>query len=226
MREIVLDTETTGFEPSEGHRIAEIGCIELIDRLPTGRIYHTLVNPERDMPIEAFRVHGLSAELLAVEKPFRDLYQEFLDFIEDSPLVIHNARFDMKFLNAELNMVGQETLSYGRAIDTLTMAKNKFPGSPYSLDALCKRFKIDNSKRQKHGALLDAELLAQVYLELTGGRQNNLLLNTEIRENKPSTMVKTMNFSPRLKRNFTPNEAEQKNHIEFLQKIKNPIWLH
>ena len=227
MREIVLDTETTGFEPSEGHRIVEIGCIELIDRLPTGRTYHTLINPMRDMPMDAFRIHGLSSELLSVEKPFQDIYKDFLEFIGiDVPLVIHNARFDMKFLNAELNMLGQETLPYERAIDTLSIAKEKFPGSPHSLNALCKRFKVDNSRRQKHGALLDAELLAQVYLELTGGRQNNLLLEPETKENKPSTVVKTISFSPRLKRTFTPNEAELHNHANFLQKIKNPVWHH
>ena len=223
MREIVLDTETTGLNPSEGHRIVEIGCIELIDRLPTHRTYHRLVNPERDVPEDAFKIHGLSSELLSVEKPFREIYSEFLDFIgPDAPLIIHNAPFDMKFLNAELNKVGQKPLPAQRAIDTLVMSKNKFPGSVYSLNALCKRFKVDNSLRHKHGALLDAELLAQVYLELTGGRQNALLLHTTT--SQPSKIVKAMNFSPRLKRTYPLNEAESHHHRDFLQKIKTPVW--
>ncbi len=229
MREVVLDTETTGLDPFEGHRLVEIGCIELINRLPTGRVFHTLINPERDMPIEAFRIHGLSAELLSVEKPFRELYQDFLDFIGlDTPLVIHNARFDMKFLNAELDMLKLSPLPFTRAVDTMKIAREKFPGSPYSLDALCKKFKVDNSKRQKHGALLDAELLAQVYLELMGGRQDSLLLHPEKNDSVPqesSTVVKTINFTPRLKRVFTPGEEEKQNHQTFLQKLKNPVWL-
>lgn len=172
MREIVLDTETTGFEPSEGHRIVEIGAIELLNHVPTGRVYHQYINPDRAMPAEAFEVHGLGDDFLRDKPRFAQIAQAFLDFIgNDSRLVIHNAAFDMKFLNAELNWASLPTLTPDRALDTVALARRKFPGSPASLDALCRRFAIDNSAREKHGALLDSELLAEVYLELIGGRQ-------------------------------------------------------
>ena len=178
MREIVLDTETTGFEPSEGHRIVEIGAIELFNHMPTGRVYHQYINPDRTMPPEAFQVHGLGDDFLRDKPRFATVAQAFLDFIgTDSRLVIHNAAFDMKFLNAELNWAGQATLGPDRALDTVALARRKFPGSPASLDALCRRFGIDNSAREKHGALLDSELLAEVYLELIGGRQPDLVLS-------------------------------------------------
>jgi DNA polymerase III subunit epsilon len=179
MREIVLDTETTGFEPSEGDRIVEIGCVELFNHLPTGRVYHQYINPERAMPEGAFAVHGLGDEFLRGHPVFRDIAQGFLDFIGDGPLVIHNASFDMKFLNAELGWVGKPTLPMSRSLDTLAIARRKFPGSPASLDALCRRFGIDNSAREKHGALLDSEILAEVYLELVGGRQPDFALKTQ-----------------------------------------------
>ncbi len=172
MREIVLDTETTGFEPAEGDRIVEIGAIELIGHMPTGRTYHQYINPQRAMPAGAFEVHGLGDEFLRDKPVFADIAQAFLDFIgEDSHLVIHNAAFDMKFLNAELAWIKQPPLPMDRAIDTVGMARRKYPGSPASLDALCRRFGIDNSARTLHGALLDSEILAEVYLELIGGRQ-------------------------------------------------------
>jgi len=172
MREIVLDTETTGFEPSEGHRIVEIGAIELVNHMPTGRTYHQYINPERAMPAEAFEVHGLGDDFLRDKPRFAQIAGAFLDFIgQDSQLVIHNASFDMKFLNAELGWAGQGPIAGNRALDTLAVARRKFPGAPSSLDALCRRFGIDNSAREKHGALLDSELLAEVYLELIGGRQ-------------------------------------------------------
>lgn len=172
MREIVLDTETTGFEPSEGHRIVEIGAIELFNHMPTGRSYHQYINPDRAMPIEAFQVHGLGDDFLRDKPRFAEIATAFLEFIgEDSRLVIHNASFDMKFLNAELNWAGQVLIANERALDTVAIARRKFPGAPASLDALCRRFAIDNSAREKHGALLDSELLAEVYLELIGGRQ-------------------------------------------------------
>ena len=172
MREIVLDTETTGFEPSEGHRIVEIGAIELFNHMPTGRVYHQYINPDRAMPIEAFQVHGLGDDFLRDKPRFAEIATAFLEFIgEDSRLVIHNAAFDMKFLNAELNWAGQVLIANERALDTVAIARRKFPGAPASLDALCRRFGIDNSAREKHGALLDSELLAEVYLELIGGRQ-------------------------------------------------------
>ena len=177
MREIVLDTETTGFEPTEGDRIVEIGAVELFNHLPTGRTYHQYINPERNMPEAAFNVHGLSEEFLSNKPLFKDIAQDFIDFIKDSKLVIHNASFDMKFLNAELKWVNRPALPNNQAIDTLAIARRKFPGSPASLDALCRRFGIDNSSRTLHGALLDSEILAEVYLELVGGRQPDLVLS-------------------------------------------------
>jgi len=176
MREIVLDTETTGFEPADGDRIVEIGAVELMNHLPTGRTYHQYINPERPMPKEAFDVHGLGDDFLRDKPVFARIGRAFLDFIGDSQLVIHNAAFDMKFLNFELDRAGLPVLPYPRATDTLMIARSKFPGSPASLDALCRRFGVDNSKREKHGALLDSEILAEVYLELVGGRQPDLVL--------------------------------------------------
>jgi DNA polymerase-3 subunit epsilon len=178
MREIVLDTETTGFEPNDGDRIVEIGAIELFNHLPTGRSYHQYINPQRNVPEGAFSVHGLSEEFLSDKPVFKTIAQDFLNFIGDAKLVIHNASFDMKFLNAELGWVEYELLPPSRAVDTLAIARRKFPGSPASLDALCRRFGIDNSSRTLHGALLDSEILAEVYLELVGGRQPGLVLST------------------------------------------------
>lgn len=193
MREIVLDTETTGFDPFKGDRIVEIGAVELWNHLPTGKTYHKYINPERSMPNEAFEVHGIGPDLLeppqepkpgAVtlrDKPvFAHVGQSFLDFVGDAMLVIHNASFDMKFLNAELDWMGLPKLPMDQAIDTLSMARNKFPGSPATLDALCRRFAIDNANRVLHGALLDSEILADVYLELIGGRQPDFGLSTSI----------------------------------------------
>lgn len=176
MRELVLDTETTGFEPSEGHRIVEIGIVEIVNLMPTGRTWHKYFNPQRPMPAEAFAVHGLGDDFLADKPQFAQLAQEFLDFVADAPLVIHNAAFDMKFLNAELRGVGLPELPNARAVDTLVIARKKFPGSPASLDALCRRFGIDNSSRTLHGALLDSQILAEVYLELQGGQQPDFAL--------------------------------------------------
>jgi DNA polymerase-3 subunit epsilon len=189
MREIVLDTETTGFEPVDGHRIVEIGAVELFNHLPTGRTFHQYINPERGMPREAFEVHGLGHDILEPPGPrmaggvtlrdkpvFARIGRAFLDFIGEAQLVIHNAAFDMKFLNYEFERAGLPVLPFDRATDTLMIARTKFPGSPASLDALCRRFGIDNSMREKHGALLDSEILAEVYLELIGGRQPDLVL--------------------------------------------------
>jgi DNA polymerase-3 subunit epsilon len=174
MREIVFDTETTGFEPAEGHRIVEIGLVELIDHFPTGKSKQFYLNPERDVPIESQRIHGLSTEFLSDKPIFAHVAEEFLEFVGDATLVIHNASFDMKFINAELIRAGKTPLSMARTIDTIEIAKRKIPGARYSLDELCKRFSIDLTARTKHGALLDAELTAQVYLELVGGRQRGL----------------------------------------------------
>ena len=189
MREIVLDTETTGFEPETGDRIVEIGAVELSGHLPTGRTFHVYINPERMMPDDAFGVHGIGPDLLADPRPakpgevtlrdkplFADVAQKFLDFVGDAKLVIHNAAFDMKFLNAELKWAGKPGLPNDQAIDTLAIARRKFPGSPASLDALCRRYAIDNTARTLHGALLDSEILAEVYLELIGGRQPDFAL--------------------------------------------------
>jgi len=176
MREIVFDTETTGFEPGDGHRIVEIGCVELIDHFPTGNTFQAYLNPEREVPIESQRVHGLSNEFLSDKPFFAAVAEAFLAFIGDAPLVIHNAGFDIKFINAELARTGHDPIPLSRAIDTIEIAKRKIPGARYSLDELCKRFGVDLTQRAKHGALLDADLTAQIYLELIGGRQRGLAL--------------------------------------------------
>jgi DNA polymerase-3 subunit epsilon len=176
LREVVLDTETTGLDPADGHRIIEICCLELVGHLPTGRAFHTFVHPERDIPEDSLRVHGLTAEALAGAPVFSAVADDFLAFVAEAPLVIHNAEFDLRFLNFELNRAGKKLLSVERGIDTIGLAKKRFPGARYSLDELCRRFNIDLSVRVKHGARIDAELLAEVYLELLGGRQVRLAL--------------------------------------------------
>jgi len=175
-REIVLDTETTGLDPASGDRLVEIACVELVNSLPSGRTFHAYLNPERDVPHEAYRIHGLSTDFLRDKPKFHEICDSFLAFIEESRLIIHNAEFDLKFLNSELQTVKRAAISPQRVTDTLALARKKHPGSPNSLDALCARYRIDNSQRTKHGALLDSELLAEVYLELTGGRQKALAL--------------------------------------------------
>ena len=197
MREIVLDTETTGFEPSEGDRIVEIGAVELIGHVPTGRTYHQYINPKRSMPAEAFAVHGLGDEFLADKPVFEDIAQDFLDFADNAKLIIHNAAFDMKFLNAELGWVNKPLLPMDQAIDTLKIARRKFPGSPASLDALCRRFGIDNSSRTLHGALLDSEILAEVYLELIGGRQPDFALTSQQKKTEALLSDSVWRPSPR-----------------------------
>ncbi len=183
MRQIVLDTETTGLSPLEGHRIVEIGAIELINHVPSARTFHVYLNPERDMPKEAEAVHGITAAFLKGKPLFRDVVTDFLEFLQDAPLVIHNASFDMAFINHELGRAGQNALDMARVTDTLQLARQKHPMAPNSLDALCKRYGIDLSRRSKHGALLDSELLAEVYLELIGGRQTALGLTQQQRPN-------------------------------------------
>jgi DNA polymerase-3 subunit epsilon len=179
MREIVLDTETTGLDPYQGHRVVEIGCVELVNRIPSGTTFHAYLNPERDMPAEARAVHGLTAEFLADKPRFSDVVDDLIAFLGDAALVIHNAGFDLAFLNAELGRAKRPVLAPGRAVDTLTLARRRHPGAPNRLDDLCSRYGIDNSRRTKHGALLDAELLAEVYAELVGGRQARLVLVKE-----------------------------------------------
>ena len=208
MREVVLDTETTGFEPADGHRVVEIGCVELMEHLPTGRTYRCYLNPERLVPLESQRVHGLSDEFLADKPKFADIVDEFLEFIGDAALVIHNASFDMKFVNAELHRIGRPPVPYARAIDTIEIAKGKIPGARYSLDELCKRFAIDLSARTKHGALLDAELTAQVYLELLGGRQKKLSLSPIDRADSGQELPRPLRIRPvPLASRLTPAEA-------------------
>lgn len=230
MREIVLDTETTGFEPSEGHRIVEIGAVELFNHLPTGKTYHQYINPERLMPKEAFDVHGLGDEFLKDKPLFRAIGQAFLDFVSDAQLVIHNAAFDMKFLNFELQRAGLPALPNSRATDTLLIARRKFPGSPASLDALCRRFGVDNSAREKHGALLDSEILAEVYLELIGGRQPDFVLAAESAQTKQlATPDHDSSWRPRPRSAALPSRLtidEAAAHAAFVTKIGDTaIWL-
>jgi DNA polymerase-3 subunit epsilon len=177
MREIILDTETTGLSPAEGHRLVEIGCLEIVNQIPTGAVYHVLINPERDVPDDAYRVHGHSTAFLADKPVFAQIAPEFLGFIGEDRLVIHNAEFDMRFINAELAKIGGEPIPASRVIDTLALARRKHPGAPNSLDALCDRYRIDRSRRIKHGALRDAEILVEVYGELLGGRQRSLVFS-------------------------------------------------
>lgn len=229
MREIVLDTETTGFEPSEGHRIVEIGAVELFNHLPTGRTFHVYLNPERSMPKEAFEVHGLGDDFLRDKPLFRQEAQNFLDFVADSKLVIHNASFDMKFLNWELRTHGFPQIPNDRAIDTLMIARSRFPGSPASLDALCRRFGIDNSMREKHGALLDSEILAEVYLELIGGRQPDLVLAPVASTPSRQAGAPDEVWRPRARPTPLPSrltEAEAAAHAAFVAKLGDgAIWL-
>ena len=229
MREIVLDTETTGFEPAEGHRIVEIGAIELFNHVPTGRTYHQYINPDRAMPPDAFEVHGLGDDFLRDKPRFADIAAAFLEFIgADSRLVIHNAAFDMKFLNAELNWANRATLAPDRALDTVAMARRKFPGSPASLDALCRRFGIDNSAREKHGALLDSELLAEVYLELIGGRQPDFGLAASDPASTPGQTGGDQGWSaPRRPVPLPPRltDAESAAHQAFVESLgEKAIW--
>ncbi len=239
MREIVLDTETTGFEPNEGDRIVEIGAVELIGHVPTGRTYHQYINPQRSMPADAFAVHGIGPDLLEPpenpkpgqetlrDKPvFKDIAQDFVDFVGDAKLVIHNAAFDMKFLNAELGWVNRPLLPMDQAIDTLAIARRKFPGSPASLDALCRRFGIDNSSRTLHGALLDSEILADVYLELIGGRQPDFALSADMRETGKTASQDDWRPMPRhtaLEPRLTDEEAAA--HAAFIDKLGDgAVW--
>ena len=230
MREIIFDTETTGFDPLTGDRLVEIGCIELINRVPSGATYHCYFNPQRNMPASAQAVHGLSETFLSDKPLFRDRVEELLEFLEDSMLVAHNARFDFGFLNHELKLCSRPEISLDRMIDTVAMARAAHPGAKHSLDALCTRYGIDRSHRVKHGALLDAELLAQVYIELTGGRQIGLgfadgesahegdgvseshaLIDAAQRPNRP----------PRI---FSVSPEEQQRHREFVQTLNDPLW--
>ncbi|MFY0633508.1 MAG: DNA polymerase III subunit epsilon [Vannielia sp.] len=225
MREIVLDTETTGFDPFSGDRIVEIGAVELVGHMPTGNHYHQYINPQRDMPTEAFEVHGISEEFLKDKPLFAAIAQDFLDFIGDAKLVIHNAAFDMKFLNAELGWVNKPKIPNDRAIDTVAMARKKFPGSPASLDALCRRFGI-TTERELHGALLDSQILADVYLELIGGRQPGLVLSEKTDQSETGITDANWRPSPRpqaLAARLT--ETESAAHQAFVEKLGDAaLW--
>ena len=228
MREIVLDTETTGLDPSEGDRIVEIGAVELFNHMPTGKTYHQYINPERMMPKEAFAVHGLGDDVLRKQPVFKSIARAFLEFIGEATLVIHNAAFDMKFLNAELMALGHPGLPMSQSLDTVAMARRKFPGSSASLDALCRRFGIDNSAREKHGALLDSELLAEVYLELIGGRQPDFVLATAAAQtaaDQRSNLAGRVQPRPHpLPSRLTPEEAAA--HQAFVAKMGDAaVWL-
>jgi DNA polymerase-3 subunit epsilon len=222
MREIVLDTETTGLDPGSGHRIVEIGCVELLHRLPSGRQFRKYVNPERDMPEEARAIHGLTDEFLAGQPTFQAIVDEFLEFIGEAPLVIHNAQFDLKFLNAELARLGRPALEPARAIDTVALARQRFPGAQVNLDALCRRFEIDNAAREVHGALLDCQLLAEVYLELCGGRQPGFELESARQAAAGGAASSSRPMRPARPHAPTPEEAVA--HDTLIEGIKDPIW--
>ena len=226
MREIVLDTETTGIDPLNGDRIVEIGCVELFNHVATGQHYHTYLNPERDMPVEAQAVHGLSAEFLSDKPLFPAAVGDFLDFIGDAQLVIHNASFDIGFLNMELIRIGMPKLS-NSVVDTVKIARKRFPGAPASLDALCRRFEIDNSNRTLHGALLDSQLLAEVYLELMGGRQPDLVLagGPTANQTELDAGPVMVNRTVRAPRPHAPTDDELAAHEAFVKGLKNAAWL-
>jgi len=224
MREIVLDTETTGLDPGSGHRIVEVAGLELLHHLPTGRTFREYINPERDMPPEAERIHGLSEAFLKHKPLFHQIAPAFLDFIGDAKLVIHNAAFDMKFLNAELRQAGHDILALDRAIDTVMLARERFPGAQVNLDALCRRFEIDNSSRTFHGALLDCELLAEVYLELRGGRQPGLVLESQRNRARAAVIAPAANRAVKPPRLHAPSPAEEAAHAAMLDKLSDPLW--
>jgi len=221
MREIILDTETTGLDPRDGHKVIEIGGVEMINKVLTGNKFHYYVNPERDVPQDAYRIHGISSEFLQDKPLFRDIAHEFINFINNAKLVIHNAQFDIKFLNYELTLLNLPSIDLAEVIDTLIIAKRAFPGARVNLDALCKRFKVDNTNRQFHGALKDAYLLSEVYVELSGGRQVSFSLR-EIEENiimKDEQAIKYTGKGNRII--ITPTDNELKEHNSFLSKFIN-----
>ena len=226
MREIVLDTETTGLKPADGHRVVELGCVELLNRIPTGATFHVYLNPGRDMPVEAFAVHGLSSDFLKDKPRFAEVADDFIAFIADAPIVAHNASFDHGFLCHELKLISRPGISFERVVDTLMLARRKHAAGPYSLDALCARYGIDNSRRTKHGALLDAEILAEVYLELIGGRQATLGLadDIELPESSIDGAIVMRTRPEALKPRVS--EAEREAHRAFIATLgENAIWL-
>jgi DNA polymerase-3 subunit epsilon len=222
MRQLVLDTETTGLDPGTGDRVIEIAAIELVNLIPTGQTYHVVLDPERDVPEESTRIHGFTAEMLRGKPRFVEVVQEFLGFLGGDPIVAHNAPFDFGFLDGELKRVGSPPLDRARMVDSLALAKKRFPGMPNSLDALCRRFGVDNSMRTSHNALLDVKLLAQVYLELMGGKQPGLHLAAVVQT--PVVRLDGLTRA-RTPRPITPSAAEQEAHLAFLKRLKEPLWL-
>lgn len=222
LREIILDTETTGLDPQSGHRVIEIGCVELINRIATGNVFHQYINPERDIPYHSFKIHGISEKFVQDKPLFSNIASQFLDFISDDILVIHNSTFDIKFLNMELEKVNAKLISHDRVVDTLALARKKFVGSPASLDSLCKRFGVSLENREVHGALIDAQLLATVYVELTGGLQNILFKSINNQDNNSTCVKQEVSNLPR--REHLPNEDEKSAHKKLLQQINDPVW--
>jgi DNA polymerase-3 subunit epsilon len=232
MREIVFDTETTGLSPIDGHRLVEIGCVELVNKVETGRSFHAYFNPDRSMPPEAEAVHGLSATFLSDKARFAEIVDELLGFIGEAPLVAHNAAFDFGFLNWELSAVGRSTIAMTRMVDTLSMARALHPGAKHSLDALCTRYGIDRSHRVKHGALVDAQLLAQLYIELSGGRQIGLSLRHDAAANdrggapRALDMARAAQRAARAAREHSASPEELERHERFVTSLTDPLWLH
>ena len=225
MREVVLDTETTGLDPADGHRVLEIGAVEIVHQSLTGNAFHVLINPERDVPQEAVRIHGHSSAVLKDKPIFASVVDDFLAFIGDSKLVIHNADFDVRFVNAELARLGLTTISMDRVVDTLTLARKKHPGAPASLDALCDRYRIDRSRRVRHGALLDAEILVEVYCELTGGRQRSLMFGDAAELAAAAAVALAPQYSDRPPRRSPVEPAEVSAHIQYIESFgRDAIW--
>ncbi|HZZ23392.1 MAG TPA: DNA polymerase III subunit epsilon [Roseiarcus sp.] len=225
MREVVLDTETTGLDPADGHRVLEIGAVEIVHQSLTGRVFHALINPERDVPQDAVRVHGHSSAVLKGKPVFASVVDDFLAFIGDSKLVIHNADFDMRFVNAELARLGLAAIGMDRVVDTLTLARKKHPGAPNSLDALCDRYRIDRSQRVRHGALLDAEILVEVYCELTGGRQRSLMFGDAVELAAAAAVALAPRYSERPPRRSPIEPVEVTAHIRYIESFgADAIW--
>jgi DNA polymerase III subunit epsilon len=225
MREVVLDTETTGLDPADGHRVLEIGAVEIVHQSLTGRVFHALINPERDVPQDAVRVHGHSSAVLKGKPVFASVVDDFLAFIGDSKLVIHNADFDVRFVNAELARLGLAAIGMDRVVDTLTLARKKHPGAPNSLDALCDRYRIDRSQRVRHGALLDAEILVEVYCELTGGRQRSLMFGDAVELAAAAAVALAPRYSERPPRRSPIEPTEVTAHIRYVESFgRDAIW--
>jgi DNA polymerase III subunit epsilon len=225
MREIVLDTETTGLDPADGHRVLEIGAVEILHQSLTGKVFHVLINPERDVPQDAVRVHGHNFAVLKDKPVFASVVEDFLAFIGDSKLVIHNAEFDMRFVNAELARLGLAAIGMDRVIDTLALARKRHPGAPASLDALCDRYRIDRSRRVRHGALLDAEILVEVYCELTGGRQRSLVFGEGLGDAEARVVAAIPRSGPRPVRASPVERSETNAHLRYIESLgPDAIW--